>query len=154
MADAMAVAPQMIERLDWSADRLAAHRQQKLRAIVAHAVVGSPWHRERLAGVDLLRLDEDTLRGLPTMTKGDLMGNFDWIASDPRLTLAWVNAHFETVEENGYLFDRYTAITSGGSSGERGVLSTTGRAGRPLGSAASATCSVPASPIPCSRPAR
>ncbi len=122
MADAMAMAPQMIERLDWSADRLAAHRQQKLRAIIAHAVVGSPWHRERLAGVDLLRLDEDTLRGLPTMTKGDLMGNFDWIASDPRLSLARVNAHFETVEENGYLFDRYTAITSGGSSGERGVF--------------------------------
>jgi phenylacetate-CoA ligase len=122
MADAMAMAPRMIERLDWSADRLAAHRRQKLRAIVAHAVVGSPWHRERLAGVDLVHLDEDTLRELPTMSKGDLMSNFDRIVTDPRVTLARVNAHFQTIEENGYLFDRYTAITSGGSSGERGVF--------------------------------
>jgi len=122
MADAMALAPQMIERLDWSADQLAAHRQQKLRAIVAHAMISSPWHREHLAGVDLLRLDEDTLRELPPMTKGDLMGNFDRVVTDPRLTLARVNAHLQTIEENGYLFDRYTAITSGGSSGERGVF--------------------------------
>jgi phenylacetate-coenzyme A ligase PaaK-like adenylate-forming protein len=122
MADAMALAPQMIERLDWSADRLAAHRRQKLRAIVAYAKIASPWHRERLAGVDFLRLDEESLRELPPMTKTDLMGNFDWIITDPRLSLTRVNAHFETVEENGYLFDRYTAITSGGSSGKRGVF--------------------------------
>jgi phenylacetate-CoA ligase len=122
MADAMALAPEMIERLDWSADRLAAHRLQKLRAIVAHATLGSPWHRERLTGVDLLHLDEDSLHELPTMTKRDLMDNFDRIVTDPRVTLARVNAHFETVAENGYLFDRYTAITSGGSSGERGVF--------------------------------
>jgi phenylacetate-CoA ligase len=122
MADAMALAPQMIERLEWSADRLAAHRRQKLRAIVAHAMVGSPWHRERLSGVDLVHLTEDTLRELPPMTKGDLMGNFDRIVTDPRLTLNRVNAHFETIGENGYLFDRYTAITSGGSSGQRGVF--------------------------------
>jgi phenylacetate-coenzyme A ligase PaaK-like adenylate-forming protein len=122
MADAMALAPQMIERLDWSADRLAAHRRQQLRAIVAHAMVRSPWHRERLDGVDLMRLDEDTLRELPPMSKGDLMGNFDRIVTDPRLTLPRVNAHLETVQQNGYLFDRYTALTSGGSSGERGVF--------------------------------
>jgi phenylacetate-CoA ligase len=122
MADAMVMAPQMIERLDWSADRLAAHRQQKLRAIVAHAMVGSPWHRERLAGIDLVNLTEDSLRELPPMTKGDLMGNFDRIVTDPRLTLRRVNTYFETIDQNGYLFDRYTAITSGGSSGQRGVF--------------------------------
>jgi phenylacetate-CoA ligase len=122
MVDAMALAPQMIERLDWSADQLAEHRGKQLRAIVAHAIVRSPWHRDRLAGVDLIHLDEDSLRDLPPMTKRDLMGNFDRIVSDPRVTLARVNAHFETVEQNGYLFDRYTAITSGGSSGERGVF--------------------------------
>ncbi len=122
MADAMALAPEMIERLEWSADQLAAHRLRQLRAIVAHAIVRSPWHHERLAGVDLVHLDEDSLRELPTMTKRDLMDNFDRIVTDPRLTLARVNAHFETIEESGYLFDRYTAITSGGSSGERGVF--------------------------------
>jgi phenylacetate-CoA ligase len=122
MADAMALAPQLIERLEWPADRLAEHRRASLRAIVAHAVAHSPWHRERLAGVDLTRLDEGSMGELPPMTKRDLMDNFDRIVTDPRLTLERVNAHLETVEESGYLFDRYTAITSGGSSGERGVF--------------------------------
>jgi phenylacetate-CoA ligase len=122
MADAMALAPRLIERLEWPADRLAEHRRASLRAIVADAVAHSPWHRERLAGVDVTRLDEESLRELPPMTKRDLMDDFDRIVTDPRLTLERVNAHLETVEENGYLLDRYTAITSGGSSGERGVF--------------------------------
>jgi phenylacetate-CoA ligase len=122
MGDAMALAPQLIERLEWSTDRLAEHRRASLRAIVAHAVAYSPWHSERLAGVDPTRLDEESLRELPPMTKHDLMDNFDRIVTDPRVTLEGVNAHLETVEENGYLLDRYTAITSGGSSGERGVF--------------------------------
>ena len=36
--------------------------------------------------------------------------------------LTRVNAHLETVATGGYLLDRYTAVTSGGSSGERGVF--------------------------------
>ena len=122
MGDAMALAPQLIERLEWSADRLAEHRRASLQATVAHAVAHSPWHSARLASVDLTRLDEESIRELPPMTKRDLMDNFDRIVTDRRLTLERVNAHLETVEENGYLLDRYTAITSGGSSGERGVF--------------------------------
>ena len=52
LAYAMALAPRLIERLDWPADRLAAHRVQRLRELVRDAVARSPWHRERLAGVD------------------------------------------------------------------------------------------------------
>ena len=124
VADAMALAlaPRMIERLDWSADRLAAHRTEQLRGLVRHAVGRSPWHRARLAGVDPNRLDPESLRELPAMTKADLMTNFDQIVTDPRVTLARVNAHLETVASTGYLLDRYTALTSGGSSGERGVF--------------------------------
>lgn len=56
------------------------------------------------------------------MTKTELMEHFDEIVTDERLSLGRVNAHFKSVEANGYLLDRYTAITSGGSSGERGVF--------------------------------
>jgi phenylacetate-CoA ligase len=122
VADAMAMASWLIERLDWPAERLAAHRADQLRGLVRHAVARSPWHRERLAGVDLDRLDTDSLRELPTMTKTDLMANFDEIVTDSRVTLRAVNAHLETVASNGYLLDRYTALTSGGSSGEHGVF--------------------------------
>jgi phenylacetate-CoA ligase len=121
-ADAMRWAPGMIDRLDWSADRLAAYRVERLRAIVRHAAEHSRWHRDRLAEVDLSRLDGQFLRDIPPMTKSDLMGNFDQIVTDPRLTLELVNRHLETVDINGYLLDRYSAIASGGSSGERGVF--------------------------------
>ena len=55
LAHAMALAPRLIERLDWPADRLAPHRAQRLRELVRDAIEHSPWHRERLAGVDLDR---------------------------------------------------------------------------------------------------
>jgi phenylacetate-CoA ligase len=121
-ADALRLGPEMIERLDWSAERLAAHRVERLREIVRNAVEQSPWHRERLADVEPDRLDMRSLRDIPPMTKTDLMANFDRIVTDPRLTLDRVNAHFETIDENGYLLGRYSALTSGGSSGERGVF--------------------------------
>jgi phenylacetate-coenzyme A ligase PaaK-like adenylate-forming protein len=122
LAYATALAPRLVERLSWSADRLAAHRTQRLREVVRDAVDGSPWHRERLADVDLDRLDETSLSQVPPMTKGDLMESFDRIVVDDRLSLESVNAHLQTVTTGGYLLDAYTAVTSGGSTGERGVF--------------------------------
>ena len=118
----MALAPRLIERLDWPADRLARHRTQRLREFVREAVACSPWHRERLAGVDPARVDEDGLSDLPRMTKADLMENFDRIVTDRRLSLDVVNQHLRTVTDGSYLLDGYTAVTSGGSTGERGVF--------------------------------
>ena len=122
LAYATALAPRLVERLSWSADRLAAHRTQRLREVVRDAIDGSPWHRERLADVDLDRLDETSLSEVPPMTKGDLMESFDRIVVDDRLSLESVNAHLQTVTTGGYLLDAYTAVTSGGSTGERGVF--------------------------------
>jgi len=42
--------------------------------------------------------------------------------TDQRLSLQLVNAHLATVSTGSYLLDRYTAVTSAGSSGERGVF--------------------------------
>lgn len=122
MAEAMALAPRLIERLEWPTARLAAYRARRLRELVGHAVERSPWHRERLAGVDIARLDEASLRELPPMTKADLMGNYDQILTDRRLSLRLVNDHLRTAAGGGYLLDRYTAVASGGSSGQRGVF--------------------------------
>lgn len=122
VADAMALAPHLIERLDWPAERLAAHRSEQLRELVRHAVARSPWHRRRLTGVGVDRLDAMSLRDLPVMTKTDLMEHFDEIVADERLSLERVNTHLDTVETDGYLAGRYSAVTSGGSSGERGVF--------------------------------
>jgi len=119
---ATTLAPRLIERLDWTAERLAAYRSQRLREMVRHAVDRSPWHRERLTGVDVDRLGEASIHELPPMTKADLMEHFDRIVADDRLSLDLVNAHLETVSTGSYLLDDFTAITSGGSTGERGVF--------------------------------
>ena len=119
---AMALAPEMIDRLQWPAYALAARRVRLLRELVRDAIALSPWHRQRLTGIDFEQLDEIGLRDLPTMTKADLMVNFDQIVTDERLSLELVNNHLEKVTTGGYLLDSYTAVTSGGSTGERGVF--------------------------------
>ena len=101
-----------------------ARRDNRLRALVAHARRHSSWHRDRLAHVDVERLRGDDLTGLPTMTKDDVMGCWDAIVCDRELTLDRVNAHLEVMAETGpaLLNDRYLPVTTGGSTGTRGVF--------------------------------
>jgi len=119
VADAAGLLPGLMERLDWSADRLAAHRQSELRRLLRVAKDLSPWHRKRLSAVDP---DEATLADLPVMTKDDLMANFDEIVTDDRLRLDVVEDHLASLTVDAYLFDRYHACSSGGSTGRRGVF--------------------------------
>jgi len=58
------------------------------------------------------------------MTKDDLMDHFDEIVTDRRFRLDVIDHHLDglTAGGGGYLFDRYTAIASSGSSGRRGVF--------------------------------
>jgi phenylacetate-coenzyme A ligase PaaK-like adenylate-forming protein len=121
-AEMAAQAPEAMARLTWPAERLAEHRVAGLRRLLRVAVATSPWHRKRLAGLDPDEVDEATLGQLPVMTKDDLMDSFDEIVTDPRLTLDVVNAHLAALTTDGYLFDRYHAVASGGSSGRRGVF--------------------------------
>ena len=82
LARAMTLAPQLIEQIDWAAERLAAHRTVRLRELVRTATERSPWYRQRLAGVDIGHLDETTLPQLPVLTKTELMEHFDGIVTD------------------------------------------------------------------------
>jgi len=110
------------ERVAWSAERLRAERTARLRELVGLAVERSSWHRDRLGDVDLTTLDEDVLRGLPVMTKDDLMGNFDEIVTDPDVRLADANAHIAELDGDAYFRHELHAVASGGSSGVRGVF--------------------------------
>jgi phenylacetate-coenzyme A ligase PaaK-like adenylate-forming protein len=110
------------ERVAWTAERLHAERTAQLRELIGIAVRRSPWHRDRLADVDLTTLDADDVRELPVMTKGDLMENFDAIVTDPEVRLADANAHIATLDGDAYFRDELHAVASGGSSGTRGVF--------------------------------
>lgn len=122
VARAMTLAPHLLDKLDWPAGRLAERRTRMLRELVRTATERSPWYRKRLSGVDVGRLDETTMPQLPVLTKAELMEHFADILTDRRLSLAGIDQHLGTVETGSYLFGRYTALTSGGSSGQRGVF--------------------------------
>ena len=122
VTDTMALVPDLIDRLGWSADRLAAHRDEQLRKLLRLAVARSPWHRKRLTSVDPEADDATTLAALPVMTKTDLMEHFDEIVTDDRITLGSVEEYLGRVLDEPYLLDGYTAVASGGSSGTRGVF--------------------------------
>jgi phenylacetate-CoA ligase len=122
LALAAGLTPQFIDRIGWPASRLAGHRIRQLRQLAQFAAQRSPWYRKQLAGTDLENLDENALAGLPVLTKADLMDNFDDIVTEDRLSLRQIEDHLETVSTGSYLLDRYTAMTSGGSTGRRGVF--------------------------------
>jgi phenylacetate-CoA ligase len=111
-----------VHRLRWSADRLANERERRLRDLLAWSVERSPFHAERLAGIDVARFTEEDLPSLPVMTKADLMGDFDRVVTDQRLTLEVVNAHVETLTRDDYLLDKYRVVATSGSTGTRAVF--------------------------------
>jgi len=110
-----------VERLRWSAEQLRLERRDRLRDLLSVALSSSPWHRKRLAGVDPARFEEADLERVPPMTKDDLMANWDDIVTDRRLTLENVERHLAGLTSDAYLLDEFHAITSGGSTGRRGV---------------------------------
>ena len=122
LATAALAMPAAIDRLRWPAERLQQEREAKLRTLLAHAKAHSPWHAQRLAGIDPARIGEAEMARLPVMTKDDLMENFDAIVTDRRLTLAMIDDHLAHLIEDRYLLDGYHAVASGGSSGRRGVF--------------------------------
>jgi len=110
-----------VQRLRWSAEELRLERRDRLRDLLRVALDRSPWHRRRLTGLDPDGFDEADLGHLPTMTKDDLMANWDEIVTDRRLTLENVEHHLAGLTSDTYLFDEFHAVASGGSSGTRGV---------------------------------
>ena len=126
LAEVAARLPDHLKRLSWTAEQLAEERQTKLRETLAYAKERAPWYRERLAGVDVDTFTVDDLQSLPTMTKADVMSNWDEIVTDPRLNLADANANI-TAKLRGettdyYYLDEYEFFATGGSSGTRGVF--------------------------------
>ncbi|GIW39517.1 MAG: coenzyme F390 synthetase [Candidatus Binatia bacterium] len=115
--------PHHLERLQWTPDRLERHQRDALRTLLAHALRCSPFHARRLSGVDPEGFELGDLPSLPPMTKGEMMEHFDEVTTDRRLDRATVEAHLAAAsQEPTLLFDRYVCLTSGGSSGIRGIF--------------------------------
>jgi phenylacetate-coenzyme A ligase PaaK-like adenylate-forming protein len=112
------------ERLAWPLEMLHRVRDERLRSLLRTAKERSPWHAQRLAHVDPDGVSGDDLSMIPVMTKADVMANWDDVVTDRRLTLERAEAHLSKVASEGpaYLFGEYQVLTTGGSSGTRGVF--------------------------------
>ena len=116
--------PLEAERLTWPLERLHRLRDERLRALLRTAKARSPWHAKRLAGIDIDAVTGANLAVIPTMTKTDVMEHWDEIVTDRRLTLELAETHLERVASEGpaYLLGEFQVVTTGGSSGRRGVF--------------------------------
>jgi phenylacetate-coenzyme A ligase PaaK-like adenylate-forming protein len=111
-----------VRRIGWSAQRLAAEREGRLRELLAWSFEHSDFWRERLAGIDLSTFTEADLSRLPILTKKELMGNFDRLVTNPNLTLERVNEHVNRHDEDAYLDDEYRVVVTSGTGGTRGLF--------------------------------
>jgi len=114
-----------IDRLTWSHERILDTQRQRCRALLAHAAEHSPFHAQRIAaaGIDPASFELAELRRLPVMTKTELMSEFDWIVTDPRVRLAAAErALSEATTVPSPIDDEFVVLASGGSSGVRGVF--------------------------------
>ena len=112
-----------LARTSWDRPTLQAHQVRQLRALLGVAAANSAFHRSRLSGFEPSSFTLEELAALPVMTKADLMDHFDDIVTDPRLNRDIVEAHLpESYDGPKYLLDEYIVLTSGGSSGVRGLF--------------------------------
>lgn len=114
--------PEFIEQVSLSPERLQAMREQRLQRVIAIAKKRSPWHARRLAKIVPENFREADIDRIPVMTKQDVMSHFDEIVTDRRVTLEDVEKHLADLHADRYFADRCHAVTSGGSSGRRGIF--------------------------------
>jgi phenylacetate-CoA ligase len=104
----------------WPRGRLDRHRDLRLRALVKSARANSPFHADRLRGVDLDA--PDLLAALPTMDKRAMMDDLPAVLTDPRLRELDLEAHLDGLAGDALLLGRYRVMATGGTSGVRGLF--------------------------------
>jgi putative adenylate-forming enzyme len=119
MAAAVRAARSLAVQERWPVQRLREHQQERLDALVRHAVAASPFHRERLGphvGDGPVRLAD-----LPVMGKAEMMDRFDEVVTDPRLRRDELLERAERAMDDGLHLGRYRVMASSGSSGRKGL---------------------------------
>jgi phenylacetate-CoA ligase len=115
--------PEHIARLGWSRDQIAVHQRDRLRELLTIAQARSPFHRLRLGAIDPSTFELADLVSLPVMTKAEMMASFDDVVTDRRISrVAAERAIALTTDDPRPIDGAFTVLTSGGSSGERGLF--------------------------------
>ncbi len=112
--------PVFIGRMAWPREQIEAFQTERLRETLRFARDNSPWHRRRLADIDIDVFTPRMIADIPLMTKSDLMSNWEDIVAVPSATKRELKTYFETPDNGGYFRGEYKAISSGGTSGNLG----------------------------------
>ena len=110
-----------VARLEWPRERIERHRDQRLRALLAHASERSPFHAARMRGLNPLSATLTDLAKLPVMTKRDAQEQWDAIVTVPGLDREKAERTLAGQPWFSYTPQGQQVFCSGGSSGVRGV---------------------------------
>lgn len=103
-----------------SAERVRKTQEERLRALLRHAVSHSPFYRRKYAGLDIERC---AITDLPTLTKTEMMENFDDLVTDRRLRKADIGAFVDEPRNLGrYYLGRYGVSHTSGSQGQPALI--------------------------------
>ncbi len=122
LAEYMEDMVEWVARLDWSAEQIAAERQERLRALVAHAKQHSSFYARRLAKLDPASMTEADLSSVPPLDKVELMRHWDEIVTVSGFSLERCEAHLEAVTGDELYLDGHRVFATGGSTGQRAVV--------------------------------
>jgi phenylacetate-CoA ligase len=109
---------ELMKRDRWTRDDLLTYQQERVRALVSHAVDQSPYYREVL-GADAA---ERPLAELPTLPKATMMAEFDRVITDPRLRLADLRSHLAGDDPSQSFLGAFRVATTSGTTGRRSIV--------------------------------
>jgi phenylacetate-coenzyme A ligase PaaK-like adenylate-forming protein len=101
----------------WTSDQLAKHQREQLAAARRFAREKSLFYARFHRG-----LENRPLEDLPILTKSIMMENFDDLITDRAVRLSDVDAWLKQGDGSGMFRDRYVALATSGSTGQRGVF--------------------------------
>jgi phenylacetate-coenzyme A ligase PaaK-like adenylate-forming protein len=110
-----------IGRLDWPRHQIERHQTQRLRSLFAYARERSPFHAQRLAGINPSQATVADLALLPMMTKQDAQERWDTIVTSPDLDRRRAEQVLAQQQWFSYTAADQQIFSSGGSSGVRGI---------------------------------
>ena len=114
--------PELIARLSWSRVQIDAYQTGVLRDLLRHAQAHSPWHARRVAHIDASTATMDDILRIPTMTKSDLMENWDEIVTVPGATRRGAEEALRSMKDQFYIWGDNVLFASGGTGGQPGLF--------------------------------
>ncbi len=108
-----------LARCNWDRNQIEAFQQEKLKALLAHAVQNSSYYAQTIG---TLVAQGAPFTELPTINKQQLMENFDRIVTDPNLNRGMVETHLDGPRSGTLLLGKYRTVATSGTTGIRGVF--------------------------------